>query len=62
MLQRKELTLMQKQIAFLDYQTLEFDSPKTQSAFALGLTLFVATLILNYVAQRAVKKYREKYD
>ena len=40
----------------------EFDSPKTQSAFALGLTLFVATLILNYIAQRAVKKYREKYD
>ena len=22
----------------------EFDSPKTQSAFALGLTLFIATL------------------
>ena len=40
----------------------EFDSPKTQSAFALGLTLFIATLILNYIAQRAVKKYREKYD
>ena len=23
---------------------------------------FDATLILNYIAQRAVKKYREKYD
>ena len=40
----------------------EFDSPKTQSAFALGLTLFIATLILNYIAQSAVKKHREKYD
>jgi len=28
----------------------------------LGLTLFIATLILNFIAQRAVKKYREKYD
>ena len=40
----------------------EFDSPKTQAAFALGLTLFIATLILNYIALRVVKKYREKYD
>ena len=40
----------------------EFDSPKTQSAFALGLTLFLVTLVLNYIALRVVKKYREKYD
>jgi phosphate transport system permease protein len=40
----------------------EFDSPKTQSAFALGLTLFFATLVLNYIALRVVKKYREKYE
>ena len=40
----------------------EFDDPKTLSAFALGLVLFVVTLILNAVALAIVKKYREKYD
>jgi phosphate transport system permease protein len=38
-----------------------FDSPKTLSAFALGLTLFVFTLILNLIALRVVRKYREQY-
>ena len=40
----------------------EFDNPKTLVAFALGLTLFFATLLLNYFALRTVKKYREQYD
>ena len=40
----------------------EFDSAKTLSAFGLGLTLFAATLVLNIVAQRIVKAYREQYD
>jgi phosphate transport system permease protein len=40
----------------------EFDSPKTLSAFALGLVLFVVTLILNIVALRVVKRFREAYD
>ena len=40
----------------------EFDSPKTLSAFALGLVLFVLTLILNIIALRVVQRYREKYD
>ncbi len=40
----------------------EFDSAKTLSAFALGLTLFLVTLAMNVVAQRIVKKYREQYD
>jgi len=40
----------------------EFDSPKTLAAFALGLVLFVVTLLLNIVALRVVKKYREAYD
>ncbi|MEO3434878.1 phosphate ABC transporter permease subunit PstC [Inquilinus sp. CAU 1745] len=39
-----------------------FDSAKTLSAFALGLLLFIITLILNVVALRVVQKYREKYD
>jgi phosphate transport system permease protein len=40
----------------------EFDSPKTLAAFALGLTLFCFTLLLNIAAQMIVKKYREQYD
>jgi phosphate transport system permease protein len=40
----------------------EFDSPKTLSAFALGLVLFVVTLTLNLIALRVVQAYREKYD
>lgn len=40
----------------------EFDSPKTLSAFALGLVLFIVTLCLNVIALRVVQKYREKYD
>ena len=40
----------------------EFDSPKTLSAFALGLVLFVVTLLLNIVALRVVKRFREAYE
>jgi phosphate transport system permease protein len=40
----------------------EFDSPKTLSAFALGLVLFCVTLTLNIVAMRIVRKYREQYE
>lgn len=40
----------------------EFDSPKTLAAFALGLTLFCFTLLLNIAAQAIVKKYREQYE
>ncbi len=39
-----------------------FDSPKTLAAFALGLMLFVTTLILNVIALHTVRKYREQYD
>lgn len=40
----------------------EFDSAKTLAAFALGLVLFIVTLILNLIALRVVRKYREAYD
>ena len=40
----------------------EFDSPKTLSAFALGLMLFMVTLVLNYVALYVVRQYREEYE
>ena len=55
-------TTITTQIVMILVGDQEFDSPKTQAAFALGLTLFKATLILNYIALRVVKKYREKYD
>ncbi|BAQ16292.1 phosphate ABC transporter permease subunit PstC [Methyloceanibacter caenitepidi] len=41
---------------------LEFNSPQTLVAFALGLTLFVITLALNVYALYIVRKYREQYE
>lgn len=41
---------------------LEFNSPQTLVAFALGLTLFVITLALNVYALYIVRKYKEQYD
>ena len=38
-----------------------FNSPETLSAFALGLALFVVTLILNIVSVSMIKKFKEKY-
>jgi phosphate transport system permease protein len=56
------VTTVTVQIGTLLTGDQEFDSPKTLAAFALGLTLFVITLILNLIALRVVKKYREQYD
>lgn len=39
----------------------EFNSPDTLSAFALGLVLFVVTLILNVISIRLIRKFKEKY-
>ncbi|WP_343801974.1 phosphate ABC transporter permease subunit PstC [Paenochrobactrum glaciei] len=41
---------------------LEFNSPQTLVAFALGITLFFLTLIMNIFALYIVRKYREQYD
>ncbi|AMM86898.1 phosphate ABC transporter permease subunit PstC [Martelella sp. AD-3] len=41
---------------------LQFDTPQTLVAFALGLTLFVITLCLNVYALYIVRKYREQYE
>ncbi|MGA0608246.1 phosphate ABC transporter permease subunit PstC [Phenylobacterium sp. VNQ135] len=56
------VTTVTVQIVTLLTGDQEFDSPKTLSAFGLGLTLFVITLILNVIALRIVQKYREQYD
>ncbi|MFZ5653865.1 MAG: phosphate ABC transporter permease subunit PstC [Pseudomonadota bacterium] len=56
------VTTITVQIVTLLVGDQEFDSAKTLAAFALGLMLFVTTLLLNVIALRIVKKYRELYD
>jgi phosphate transport system permease protein len=56
------VTTVTVQIVTLLVGDQEFDSPKTLAAFALGLMLFVVTLVLNFIALRVVKKYREQYE
>lgn len=58
----ESVTTITVQIVTLLVGDQEFDSAKTLAAFALGLTLFIVTLLLNIVALRIVKKYREQYD
>lgn len=56
------VTTVTVQIVTLLTGDQEFDSVKTLAAFALGLGLFVTTLILNIVALKIVRKYREQYE
>jgi phosphate transport system permease protein len=56
------VTTVTTQIVQLLTGDQEFDSAKTLAAFALGLVLFLVTLMLNIVALRVVKKYREAYE
>jgi phosphate transport system permease protein len=56
------VTTVTVQIVTLLIGDTAFDNPKTLAAFALGLVLFVVTLLLNVVALRIVQKYREKYE
>ena len=56
------VTTVTVQIVTLLVGDQEFDSPKTLAAFALGLLLFVITLILNVIALYVVRKYREQYE
>lgn len=56
------VTTVTVQIVTLLTGDQSFDSAKTLAAFALGLTLFVVTLILNVIALVVVRKYREQYD
>ena len=55
------VTTVTVQIVTLLTGDAEFDNPKTLAAFALGLVLFIVTLILNIIALGTVRKYREKY-
>jgi phosphate transport system permease protein len=56
------VTTVTVQIVTLLVGDQEFDSPKTLAAFALGLVLFVVTLILNVIALHVVRRYREQYE
>ena len=56
------VTTVTVQIVTLLIGDTSFDNPKTLAAFALGLMLFIATLLINIYALRIVRKYRELYD
>ncbi|MFK8012584.1 MAG: phosphate ABC transporter permease subunit PstC [Marinicellaceae bacterium] len=56
------VTTVTVQIVTLLTGDQEFDSAKTLAAFALGLMLFVTTLVLNVIALHVVRKYREEYE
>lgn len=56
------VTTVTVQIVTLLVGDQEFDSAKTLAAFALGLMLFIVTLILNVIGLGVVRKYREQYD
>jgi phosphate transport system permease protein len=56
------VTTVTVQIVTLLVGDQEFDSPKTLAAFALGMLLFVVTLVLNVIALYIVRKYREEYE
>ena len=56
------VTTVTVQIVTLLVGDQEFDSAKTLAAFALGLMLFVVTLLLNVIGLGVVRKYREQYD
>lgn len=56
------VTTVTVQIVTLLTGDQEFDSPKTLAAFALGLGLFVITLVLNIIALHIIRRYREQYE
>jgi len=56
------VTTVTAQIVNLLTGNQQLDNPKILAAFALGLTLFLVTLVLNYIALRIVKRYRTYYE
>ena len=56
------VTTVTVQIVTLLTGDQEFDSAKTLAVFALGLLLFMTTLILNIIALGVVRRYREQYE
>jgi phosphate transport system permease protein len=58
----ESVTTVTVQIVTLLVGDQEFDSAKTLAAFALGLVLFIVTLILNIIALKIVNRYKEQYS
>lgn len=58
----ESVTTVTVQIVSLLTGDTEFDSIKTLSAFALGLTLFFATLMMNILALTISRRMAENYD
>ena len=58
----ESVTTVTVQIVMLLTGDNEFDSIKTMSAFALGITLFVITLVLNVGALSVSRRVGEKYE
>ena len=58
----ESVTTVTVQIVALLTGDQEFDSAKTLAAFALGLMLFIITLVLNFIALIIVRRYRARYD
>lgn len=56
------VTTFTAQIVALLVGDQEFDSPKTLSAFALALALFIITLFLNIWALIIIKRNRKRYE
>ena len=58
----ESVTTVTVQIVMLLTGDNEFDSVKTLSAFALGITLFVLTLLLNIAALHVSRKLGQRYE
>lgn len=58
----ESVTTVTAQIVALLTGDQEFDSPKTLSAFALGLVLFCVTLLLNLYALSVVRRHQETHE
>lgn len=58
----ESVTTVTVQVVSLLVGDQEFASTTTLAAFALGLVLFIVTLILNFIALYIVRTYREQYE
>ncbi len=56
------VTTVTVQIVTLLVGDQEFDSARTLAAFALGLVLFVITMLLNVIGLNFVRRFREDYE
>lgn len=58
----ESVTTITVQIVTLLTGDQEFNDPKTLAAFALGMTLFLITLLINIAALHIVRRFQERYD